>query len=198
MAVRRDWDVLLLGGAAGTGKTRVSYRLARLFGVGITEVDDFQVVLERMTTPQQQPELHFWRTHPDPASLKAEEIQAQGVEVLRVMSVALEAVIENHLESGTAVVLEGDFIDPELAVRTSFGEEPAAGRVRALFLVEPDERQLLENFLTREPSMGPQTIRAQVSRLHSERFRRECKLLGVPCIEARPWNTLLDRVLAAI
>jgi tRNA A37 N6-isopentenylltransferase MiaA len=41
----RRWQVLLLGGPSGAGKTAVSYRLARHFGVGITEVDDFQVVL---------------------------------------------------------------------------------------------------------------------------------------------------------
>ena len=62
----RAWQVLLLGGPSGTGKTAVSYRLARHFGIGITEVDDFQVLLERMTTPEQQPALHFWRTHPAP------------------------------------------------------------------------------------------------------------------------------------
>jgi uridine kinase len=44
--------VLLIGGASGSGKTSVSYRLAHHFNVGITEVDDFQVILERMTTPE--------------------------------------------------------------------------------------------------------------------------------------------------
>src|SRR5450432_682724 len=34
----RQWQVLLLGGPSGVGKTAVSYRLAHYFGVGITEV----------------------------------------------------------------------------------------------------------------------------------------------------------------
>jgi hypothetical protein len=84
-ASARPWQVLLLGGASGTGKTRLSYRLARALEIGITEVDDFQVVLERMTTPEQLPALHFWRTHPDPGSLSAEEIHQQGLEILQVM-----------------------------------------------------------------------------------------------------------------
>src|SRR5215212_7081040 len=117
----RPWQVLLLGGASGTGKTRLGYRLARLLAIGITEVDDFQVVLERMTTPEQQPALHFWRTHPDPGSLSAEEIHEQGLDILSVMRAALEAVVSNHLESGTPVVLEGDFIHPALAVQEAFG-----------------------------------------------------------------------------
>ena len=104
-AVTRPWEVLLLGGASGTGKTRLSYRLAHALGIGITEVDDFQAVLERMTTPEQQPALHFWRTHPDPGSLSPEEIQEQGLDILQVMLPALEAVVENHVEEGTPVVV---------------------------------------------------------------------------------------------
>ena len=50
--VTRSWQVLLIGGASGSGKTSVSYRLANHFNVGIIEVDDFQVILERMTTPE--------------------------------------------------------------------------------------------------------------------------------------------------
>src|SRR5436190_19804951 len=71
----RDWQVLLLGGASGVGKTSVSYRLAQHYGVGLTEVDDFQVVLEAMTSPDQYPELHFWRTHYDEARRMNDEQQ---------------------------------------------------------------------------------------------------------------------------
>src|SRR5215471_10652806 len=91
----RSWQVLLLGGPSGTGKTAVSYRLARHFAIGITEVDDFQVLLERMTSPEQQPVLHFWRTHPAPDQLLAEEIRDQVLQVGRVMAPGLEAVIAN-------------------------------------------------------------------------------------------------------
>jgi 2-phosphoglycerate kinase len=43
--VTRPWQVLLIGGASGAGKTSVSYRLANHFNVGITEVDDFHEIL---------------------------------------------------------------------------------------------------------------------------------------------------------
>src|SRR3712207_5308329 len=167
------WQVLLLGGASGVGKTVVGYRLARHFGAGLTEVDDFQVLLERMTTPAQQPALHFWRTHPSPERLTAQEIFEQGLEIGRAMAPGLEAVIANHLESRTPVVLEGDFIHPALAARTRFNEEPNDGRVRAVFLHEPDERQLLANFLQREPESGPQVLRARVSALYGQWLQRE-------------------------
>jgi 2-phosphoglycerate kinase len=194
----RPWQVLLLGGASGTGKTGLSYRLARELGIGITEVDDFQVVLERMTTPEQQPALHFWRTHPDPGSLSAEEIHEQGLDILEIMLPALEAVVENHLEAATPLVLEGDFIHPALAARDAFGDEPNAGRVRGVFLYEPDEGQIVQNFLEREPATGPQTTRARVSLLRAAWIRETCRELGIAALPARPWDTLFDRVLDAV
>ena len=72
--VTRSWQVLLVGGACGSGKISVSYRLAHHFNVGITEVDDFQVILERMTTPEQQPELHWGPTPSEAMLLPADEI----------------------------------------------------------------------------------------------------------------------------
>lgn len=194
----RSWEVLLLGGASGAGKTAVSYRLARHFGVGITEVDDFQVLLEAMTTPEQFPALHVWQTHPDPHSLPAEEIVAQLIRVGEVMAPGLEAVIANHLESAAPVVLEGDFLLPPLAGRDAFGGEPNRGRVRAIFIIEEDEEQLLANFLQREPAHGPQYKRAQVSRLYGQWLQREAQQRGLPALPARPWETLDARILAEL
>jgi 2-phosphoglycerate kinase len=194
----RSWEVLLIGGASGTGKTSVAYRLAHHFAVGITAIDDFQVILERMTTPEQQPVLHFWRTHPDPGRLTAEEIMRQGLEVARAMTPALEAVIADHLETRMPLVLEGDFIAPALAAQPSFVEQPNGRRVRAVFLYEPDEAQIMRNFSLREPEAGVQAKRARVSWLQGQWFQEECGRLGIPSLPARPWETLFARVLDAM
>ncbi len=194
----RSWDVLLIGGASGTGKTSVAYRLAHHFAVAITAIDDFQVILERMTTPEQQPVLHFWRTHPAPGTLTAEEIMQQGLEVSRAMAPALEAVIGDHLDMKVPIVLEGDFIAPMLAARSSFDGQSNAGRVRAAFLYEPDETQIRDNFSQREPEAGLQAKRARVSWLQGQWLARECGRIGMPALPARPWHTLFSRVLEAV
>lgn len=194
----RPWQVLLLGGPSGAGKTSVSYRLAHHYGVGITEVDDFQVLLERMTTPEQQPAIHFWGTHPAPETLAAEEVMAQGLAIGAAMAPGLEAVIANHLESDAPVVLEGDFILPALAAQASFAGELNGGRVRGVFLVEEDEQQLIANYMRREPQRGPQATRARVSWLYGQWLLREAGRLGVPAIPARPWETVFERVIAAV
>jgi hypothetical protein len=100
--------VLLIGGASGEGKSGVSYRLAQHFGVGITEVDDFQVVLERMTTPAQQPVIHYWRTHTEEAlAMDDEQKLAFIIRLSRVLTPALGAGIASHL-GGTPIAQEAE------------------------------------------------------------------------------------------
>jgi 2-phosphoglycerate kinase len=193
-----SWDVLLIGGASGTGKTGVSYRLARHFDVGITEVDDFHIVLETMTTPQQQPILHYWNTNPEAHQLSAEQILELHISVGRVMLPALSAVIANHIETQTPVVFEGDYILPELMNQRSHSSSLEAGRVRAVFLYELDERQIVRNFYLREPEAGEQAGRARVSWLYGQWLKNECERHGLKALPARPWETLLDRIVEAI
>ena len=192
----RSWQVLLLGGPSGVGKTSVSYRLAHHFGIGITEVDDFQVILERMTTPIEQPVLHYWRTHPEAVNLPAEEIVKHTIAVGQVMAPALEAVIVNHIESQAPVVLEGDFILPQLV--TAFSESSMQSQIRTLFLYEESETQYCHNFLLREPEHGRQEKRAQVSWLYGQWLKQEAERVGALILPARPWNDLFERVLTVL
>jgi 2-phosphoglycerate kinase len=191
------WLVLLLGGASGVGKTSISYRLARHYGIGITEVDDFQVILEGMTTPEQYPELHYWRTHFEEAiRMTADEHVDFFVRYSRIMAEALTLVVANHIESRAPILLEGDFILPSLAVQSAYGDIPAGGQVRALFVYEPDEAQIGRNYVLRDGKEQPE--RARISWLVSEWLRREAGRLGVPAIPSRPWETALQRAIAAI
>jgi 2-phosphoglycerate kinase len=195
---KRSWDVLLLGGASGTGKTSVSYPLARRFAVGITEVDDLFIVLERLTAPAQHPVLHYWRTHPDAAQLPAEQIVELLIAIGRVLSPGITAVVANHLDTQTPIVLEGDYLLPELLARQEEAKVPNTDRVRGVFLYEPDERQLRQNLSVREPAAGEQAKRARVSWLYGQWLKAECERFGVAALPARPWETLLDRISDAI
>src|SRR5579883_1976615 len=197
METRRDWQVLVFGGASGVGKTSVSYRLAHAFRVGLTEVDDFHIVLKRLTTPAQQPALHFFDLHAAALlRLDDESMLSHLRDTAAVISAVMELVIGNHLESRTPLVLEGDWLLPSLAVRPAYGGIPAAGQVRAVFLYEEDEQQIRRNYLAREGTDQPH--RARVSWYHSAWLRREAERLGLPAVPARPWDTVLERVIAAL
>ena len=122
----------------------------------------------------------------------------QGLEIGRAMAPGLAAVIANHLETQTPVVLEGDFIHPALAAQTSFLDQPNDGHVRAVFLYEADEQQILANFLQREPESGLQTTRAEVSWLYGQWLKQEAEQYRLPILPVRPWETIFERIVAAI
>jgi 2-phosphoglycerate kinase len=191
------WQVLLLGGASGVGKTSVSYRLARHYGVGLTEVDDFQAILEHFTDAAQYPVFHYWRLHTDEALRMDDEAQLDfHLHYAKTLEDALALVVGNHLETPTPTVIEGDFILPSLALHDKYGDEPAEGQVRALFLYEGDEAQIVDNFRERDGSEQPR--RARTSWCVTEGLRGEAERLGVPAIAARPWDTVLERAIAAV
>lgn len=187
--MKRDWCVLLIGGASGSGKTCVSYPLAKLLAINLIEVDDFQVFLSSMSTPQQQPEIHYWDTHPDWQQEGAEATVGQLIDVGRAFIPGLKAVVENHIESNMPVVIEGDFILPELCSLLD------KQKVKAIFIHEPSKEQILNNYLSREPGLGVQEYRTEVSYRYGNWLATECERYGIPIVESRPWDTVMDRIV---
>jgi 2-phosphoglycerate kinase len=194
----RSWDVLLLGGASGVGKSTVGYRLAHQLGMGIAEVDDLHRAVRAMTTPEQQPILHYWHTRPDAMSMPAQQIVELHISVCRLLLPALRAVITQHVEDGRPIVLEGDYLVPEVL---DPHEEWAPGhleRVRAVFLDEPDTSQIVRNLYQREQDKGDQSGRARVTQMFAAWLRAECQHRSVPSLPVRPFDTAPDRVLEAL
>lgn len=196
MCAARRWTVLLLGGASGVGKSQISRRLARHFDAEVTAVDDIYLALERMTTPEQYPEMHRWRLRPEEVlGFDDDRMLEHTLGCAAVVCEAMEPVIAEHLESSEAAVFDGDFLLPSLAARTSFDDVPADGRVGALFLLE-DEEHLGTNFLAREGQ--EQVRRARASWRYNEHLRVECERLGIPAIAARPWETVFERAIDVV
>lgn len=192
----RSWHVLLIGGGAGVGKSSAAFALARHFGVGLTEVDDFQRILERMTTPEQYPAVHAYRQDPEGWLAMDDQRKLDGLFAYgEVMSLALEPVLRNHLDGGIPTIYEGDFLLPSFAARPSFADHPADGQVRGVFLYE-DADQINRNFESREGS--PQPKRARISHLYSEWLRAEAARHGQLAVPARPWDTALERIISAL
>jgi 2-phosphoglycerate kinase len=192
------WHVLLLGGASGVGKTTLAYLLGERYGVNVAQLDDIATALETITTPDQQPLIHFWRTNWTRFSQYTDEQHVDHfLDVCRqVYSPVLEAVIASHLDGGMPTLIEGDFILPELAARSAYGGQPNDGRVRALFLLEHEEAQIASNVVDRQG--GDATLPARTSWLKNRWLQQECDRLGLPTVAARPWATVTDRAHAAV
>ena len=201
-----DWKVLLIGGNSGSGKTVVSRSLARRYGVGLAEVDDFRLVLERMTTPEQQPALHrllvlldvtTQSLAPSPVARDALIAAAQSV------SHALEIVVANHVATDTPTILEGDGIVPAFAAQRVFAGRDVDRAVRAVFLIEEDKDWLLQNAIDKgrgfeQLPAGFQEHYIEVSWLYGQWLRREAMEHCVPAIVPRPRETLEERVIDAV
>ena len=196
MGLDRNWHVLLIGGGAGVGKSTIAFQLARHFEVGLTEADDFQRVLERMTTPEQFPAVHAFNQDPEGWLAMSDQGKLDAIVAYgEVMSIALEPVLRNHLDGGIPTIYEGDFLLPSLAARQSFCGHPAGRRVRGIFLYEEAE-QISLNYQEREGE--PQPDRARISHLYSGWLRDEANRHDQIPIPARPWNTIAERVISAL
>jgi hypothetical protein len=84
--------------------------------------------LQAITTPEQQPLLHFWETHPEFRFWTPERIAARHFEVANALRPAYAAVIADHVEFAAPVVFEGDYLLPELAASWPGGLGTAACR----------------------------------------------------------------------
>jgi 2-phosphoglycerate kinase len=180
--------VVLLAGASGVGKTQLSYRLARNLYAALVEVDDLVVAAQALTTPQTHPALHHWLQH-DSREMTTSEIVDGQISFAGAMQPALRAVIDNHLETETPVVIEGDYIVPGAFAH------PA---VRTALVVEDDLDQLVTNYRLREPDLGDQRIRAEASLAYGRWLAEQAGASGVPVVPARPWSTAFERLTAAL
>ncbi len=191
-------DVLLVGGPSGCGKSSFAYPFAAQSKLALTELDDLFITAASLTSPAALPDLHFFRSHPEATkTLTPEEILQAFVRLSGALAPAIEAVVTNHLETERPVLLEGDYLLPAVAARCRSlpGAEQA---VRAVFLIEPDEAQIVANYAAREPELGRQAKRARVSWLYGQWLQAECARLDLPVVAARPWASLAKRVRAAL
>ena len=189
-------DLVFVGGAPGVGKSTVARALAERLDMDVMHVDDIHTALERMTDPERFPPLHEWRLHPDRVLARdAAGMLEHTRNVSAIVAEALTPVVADRLEYGVRSVFEGDFVQPAFASSSAFDDEPAAGRVRSVFLHDTLE-QFAANIRAREGEDQPR--RAEISWSYSEWLRTECERVGAPSIAARPWESALDRALAAI
>ena len=194
-----DWNVFLIGGHSGSGKTTAANRLGLALGVPWMMVDDLRLAFQRarVRLPKGNIALYFNKT-PYPWRRPPEELCDLLIAVGEVLSAPLEVVIENYVDQGILIVIEGDGILPSLLSRTPVAER--MGMVRAAFIVEPDESEVLANVLARgryDEGITQDELRneARAKWLYGQWLAREAARYDLPVIQPRPWATLVQRLL---
>ncbi len=201
MSQNRHWQVLLIGGSSGTGKTVVSKQIGLQLGIPWQQVDDLRLALihSQATLPEdtealynfqaadvwQQPPLHLCKA-----------LIALGA----VMSPAIEIVVANHVATKAPLILEGDAIQPALFARPEIQQYATGGQLQAVFVIEPEEEILLANMQARGRNIegqsdAEQRTEAHAKWLYGQYLAQEAQRYGLPIVEPRPWSTLAERIL---
>ncbi len=203
MALKRNWKVLLIGGSSGAGKTIISERIGLLLGISWLQVDDLRLALQwsHVTLPENTDALYQFLS-PSAWQLTPEQFCQGLIAVGEVMLPAIEIVIDSHIATNAPIIIEGDGILPSLFARPLVQKHGQSGQVRAVFLKESEEEIIYANMLAR--GRGAERLleaelrtEARAKWLFGQWLSEQANCYGYPTLEARPWETLMDRVLAA-
>lgn len=202
MADDRLGTILLLGGASGTGKTRLAKALSANLGIAWVQVDDLRLALQRsnvrMPTDHDTESLYFFERTPDVWSLPAERLRDGLIAAGEAMSAAIEIVIENHIAQNDPAVIEGDGILPSLPERPSLRAHAANGHLRTAFITPASEDELLRNMIDRgrgalDMRPGELARIAEMNWLFSAWLEGDARRRSLPLLPTNPRDTLLAR-----
>lgn len=184
---KNKWNVLLVGGSSGIGKTRLTKALAKAYKAKRIEADDICCAVKAMTSADSYPAIHYWFGDIDWRNIGVHDNVEWLCKVSKELSNGLKAIVDSHIEEESPIIIEGDFISVEFAA--SF-DNP---NVKTIYVYEPDETQIVNNYLRREGGK-PQQFRASISAEYGKKLKIDCYKYGINMVESRPWNTLIDRV----
>jgi 2-phosphoglycerate kinase len=137
-------------------------------------------------------------------SLPHDDLLDRYLRVSTSVCQALEAVVAHYSSIGVDAIIEGCWVLPEFASQPVFADRPNSAVLKPLFLYEPSSGELSDRLLKRDDGWhARQTPGAQANHVHMQwefgnTIKRRAEALAMPVIESRPFDTLLERALAAL
>lgn len=202
-----DWRILLIGGNSGVGKTYIAKELVRQLSIPFLMVDDMRIALQQATTSEQQPGLHFFLKYLPEQWKQPEAIVQDWMRVGNALVKPLRDIMAHHIivEGSGKIIIEGDGILPALTKQSIFSEITGfenidlAQKVRAVFLVEDNEDEILNNLRERGRGIGSaseefQVTFAQASQQYGQWLVQETQQNRIPVLAARPKETIIERL----
>lgn len=104
------WDIVLIGGASGIGKSRAAARLAGEAGAFVVEFDDVVSAVQEITTAAQHPGLHHFDDLAGAEGLSVERELELQIATARALEPAVLGVVRNRLTVDVPAVVEGDYL----------------------------------------------------------------------------------------
>lgn len=194
-----EWRVLMIGGTTAVGKSTTGALVAKRLGIACISADSVWKALMAATTPEEHPDFHHFEPTPEVHAKGTDHLLQLHIAVANAMTPSLDAFLDWELHEGNRFVFQGAWITPELAAKRC-----ESGFERAVFIDEPDEREILNSMMERsgrkaqglEPLPRQLSISAMAWR-YGDWLRKQGLKLGLPIVAARPRETLSDRIIAA-
>ncbi len=190
--MKTDWNVLLIGGSSGTGKSYLARQLSLYYKAPVTEVDDIRIALFQLVDRNQYPELftfvdnlNFYNEYDEHSFTK------KLMDVGKVVWKSLNILISKHAELDEKIIFEGDGIIPQLLA------ERDLNKIKAIFIYDDleaiKERQLKRNRLGKALEKAEKN--ALFSYTYSQELKRQAEEKGFLTIQASPIESLYERTL---
>lgn len=199
------WQVLVLLGASGTGKSTAASEIAQASGATWMQVDDLRLALQysQVTLPERTDRLYFFETTPCFWTLPVDQLLRAFIDVATVMEPAVRVVIDSHLVTGDPMVIEGDGILPSLVDDPVLRPWVESGALRFCCLAAGSDAELADGMVQRGrgdhlDDQGRVGLHANANLAFNDWLVQSSRRFGIPVVPSRPFDTLTDRIEQAI
>ena len=197
----RNWDVLLLGGNSASGKSTAAREIERREPVSWFDADAMFIGLLAATTPEQFPDVHLFSNTDAMRVAPTGTLFPRFLAACEIVSRAISITARHHMTSDHPAVIEATWITPSMA---DFALRLHGPRLRSVFVCDTSSGHITRGMRfrwamqpDRHPPYGARQLLVDVARDHGRWLRAECARVGIPVVNARPRDTLVDRILAA-
>jgi 2-phosphoglycerate kinase len=189
------YNVFLIGGSSGTGKSTLAIQLAYHLKFPLCEVDNIRIAMQQIADPERYPKLFtFLNSKNYRYEMSVIEFVQNQIDVSFDVWKALKVLIQKHDYLQEKVIFEGDNILP------MFTQEIKSDSILEIYIYDTEEDISKKMSSRKRHNIADDEIKkdAEFSFNHGQEIMRQAKENNCIIIQATPLETLCERVIKEI